>query len=120
MAKQFVPGSYKAVISGSRIATIHIDEDMRYEYKEDSPRNGVIQQVATKGRLIFSSWRKARAGRVKLEWVSTSSIKVESPYSSTIGHGNNEGNVAFSSGPFITGMPLHVFYMSKLDSASSE
>lgn len=111
----FAPGKYEATISGSRKATIEIDEDLGYRYIEDSTRNGLIRQVQRKGNLLFSTWRKAKAGNVKLEWVSQNTIRVVSPFSSTIGNGNNEGNMAYSSGPFITGMPSHTFYMNRIE-----
>ena len=113
--KQFAPGVYEATISGSRKAKIEIDEDLAYRYIEDSTRNGLIRQVQRKGNLLFSTWRKAKAGNVKLEWVSQNTIKVVSPFSSTIGNGNNEGNMAYSSGPFLTGMPSHTFYMNRIE-----
>ena len=111
---KFAPGVYEATLSGSRKARIEIDEELAYRYLEDSTRNGLIRQVMRKGNLLFSSWRKAKAGNVKLEWVSQDTIRVVSPFSSTIGHGNNEGNVAYSSGPFLTGMPSHTFYMNRI------
>ena len=113
---KFAPGSYSATLSGSRTAQIEIDSELGYRYIEDSTRNGLIRQVQRKGTLLFSNWRKAKAGNVKLEWVSQDTIRVVSPFSSTIGNGNNEGNVAFSSGPFISGMPSHTFYMNRVGS----
>ena len=112
---KFAPGKYEATISGSRKATIEIDEDLAYIYVEDSTRNGLIRQVQRKGNLLFSTWRKAKAGNVKLEWMSQNTIRVVSPFSSTIGNGNNEGNMAYSSGPFLTGMPSHTFYMNRIE-----
>ena len=114
-ARKFAPGEYEAVLSGARKAKLIVDEEMKYEYVEDSPRNGIIKQVMTRGNLRFESWRKAKAGRVHLEWVSPTTIKVESPYASTIGHGNNEGSLSYSAGPFLTGMPRHVFYLTKAE-----
>lgn len=111
---KFAPGIYEAQISGSRTAKIEIDKDLGYKYIEDSTRNGLIRQVQRKGTLLFSTWRIAKAGNVKLEWVGNNTIKVISPFSSTIGHGNNEGNMAYSAGPFLTGMPSHTFYMNRL------
>lgn len=113
---KFAPGVYEATLSGSRKARIEIDEALAYQYVEDSTRNGLIRQVMRKGNLLFSTWRKAKAGNVKLEWVSEDTIRVVSPFSSTIGNGNNEGNMAYSSGPFLTGMPSHTFFMNRIDS----
>lgn len=112
---KFAPGKYEATIAGSRKATIEIDDDLAYRYVEDSTRNGLIRQVQRKGNLLFSTWRKAKAGNIKLEWVSQNTIRVVSPFSSTIGNGNNEGNMAYSSGPFLTGMPSHTFYMNRIE-----
>ena len=117
MAQKMAPGEYEATLSGSRKAQITIGDDMSYVYVEDSPRNGLIRQVTRKGFLRFDNWRIARAGRIKLEWLSMNSIKVTSPFGSTIGHGNNEGNLAYSSGPMITGMPQHVFHANRVGSA---
>ena len=111
---KFAPGVYEATLSGSRKARIEIDEALAYKYLEDSTRNGLIRQVMRKGNLLFSNWRKAKAGNVKLEWVSQDTIRVVSPFSSTIGNGNNEGNMAYSSGPFLSGMPSHTFYMNRV------
>lgn len=113
---KFAPGVYEATISGSRTAKIEIDKDLAYRYIEDSTRNGLIRQVQRKGNLMFSTWRKAKAGNVKLEWVSQNTIRVVSPFSSTIGNGNNEGNMAYSSGPFLSGMPSHTFFMNRIES----
>ncbi len=112
----FAPGMYEATLSGSRKATIEIDSELNYHYVEDSTRNGLVKQVRRNGTLHFSSWRKAKAGNIKLEWVGQHTIRVVSPFSSTIGNGNNEGNVAYSSGPFLTGLPSHTFFMNRLDS----
>ena len=111
---KFAPGVYEATISGSRKARIEVDEALAYRYIEDSTRNGLIRQVQRKGTLLFSSWRKAKAGNIRLEWVSQDTIRVVSPFSSTIGNGNNEGNMAYSSGPFLTGMPSHTFFMNRI------
>lgn len=111
---KFAPGVYEATLSGSRKARIEIDETLAYRYLEDSTRNGLIRQVMRKGNLLFSTWRKAKAGNVKLEWVSEDTIRVVSPFGSTIGNGNNEGNMAYSAGPFLTGMPSHTFYMNRI------
>ena len=111
---KFAPGVYEATLSGSRKARIEIDEVLAYSYLEDSTRNGLIRQVMRKGDLLFSTWRKAKAGNIKLEWVSEDTIRVVSPFGSTIGNGNNEGNMAYSSGPFLTGMPSHTFYMNRI------
>lgn len=113
---KFAPGSYEAVISGDRKAVLEVDEQLGYRYIEDSTRNGVIRQVQRKGTLLFSTWRKAKAGNIKLEWVSGNTVRVTSPFSSTIGHGNNEGNMAYSSGVFLTGMPSHTFFLNRLGS----
>ena len=114
LTKEFAPGNYSAVLSGSREAKIQIADDLSYRYVEDSNRNGLIRQVMRNGTLRFSDWRRASAGNVKLEWVGSNTIKVVSPFSSTIGHGNNQGNEGFSSGPFISGMPSHTFYMNRV------
>ncbi|MCY3858632.1 MAG: hypothetical protein OXG25_06960 [Gammaproteobacteria bacterium] len=111
---KIAPGVYEATISGSRKARITVDEALGYRYIEDSTRNGLIRQVQRKGTLRFTTWRKAKAGNIRLEWVSQDTIKVVSPFSSTIGNGNNEGNMAYSSGPFLTGMPSHTFYMNRI------
>ena len=114
LTMQFAPGEYLGTLSGSREAKITIGEDLSYRYVEDSTRNGIIQQVSRNGALRFKDWRTAKAGNVKLEWVSNNAIKVVSPFSSTIGHGNNQGNEAYSSGPFLTGMPSHTFYLNRV------
>ena len=114
MTLQLVPGSYEAVISGSRMAKLAVSDDLTFKYVEDSTRNGIIKQVMRSGTLRFSTWRMAKAGNIRLEWVSGASIKVVSPFGSTIGHGNNEGNLAYSSGPFLTGMPSHTFYLNRV------
>ena len=111
---KFAPGVYEATLSGSRMAKIEIDEELAYRYIEDSPRNGLIRQVSRKGNLLFSTWRKAKAGNIKLEWMNEDTIRVVSPFGSTIGNGNNEGNMAYSSGPFLSGMPSHTFYMNRV------
>ena len=111
---KFAPGVYEATLSGSRTAQLEVDSELAFKYIEDSTRNGLIRQVQRKGNLRFSSWRKANAGNVSLEWVSQNTIRVISPFSSTIGHGNNEGNLAYSSGPFLSGMPSHTFYMNRI------
>lgn len=111
---KFAPGVYEATLSGSRKARIDVDDALGYHYVEDSTRNGLIRQVQRKGTLLFSTWRKAKAGNIRLEWVSQDTIRVVSPFSSTIGNGNNEGNMAYSSGPFLTGMPSHTFYMNRI------
>ncbi len=111
---KFAPGIYEATLSGSRMAKIEIDKELGYRYLEDSPRNGLIRQVSRKGNLLFSTWRKAKAGNIKLEWMNEDTIRVVSPFSSTIGNGNNEGNMAYSSGPFLSGMPSHTFYMNRV------
>lgn len=111
---KFAPGVYEATLSGSRKARIEVDKVLGYQYVEDSTRNGLIRQVQRKGTLLFSTWRKAKAGNIRLEWVSQDTIRVVSPFSSTIGNGNNEGNMAYSSGPFLSGMPSHTFYMNRI------
>lgn len=115
----FAPGEYLAVISGSREASIQIDGSLDYHYVEDSTRNGIIRQVTRKGTLRFKDWRRAMAGNVRLEWIGNNTIKVVSPYSSTIGHGNNQGNESYSSGPFLTGMPSHTFFMNRVQEEDS-
>ena len=112
---KIAPGVYEATLSGSRKARIEVDEELGYRYIEDSTRNGLIRQVQRKGTLLFTTWRKARGGNIKFEWVSQDTIRVVSPFSSTIGNGNNEGNMAYSSGPFLTGMPSHTFYMNRIE-----
>lgn len=113
---KFAPGHYEAVLAGARKAVLEVDQELGYRYIEDSTRNGIIKQVQRRGTLLFSTWRKAKAGNIKLEWVSADTIRVVSPFSSTIGHGNNEGNLAYSAGPFLTGMPSHTFYLNRLGS----
>ena len=115
MSLKLAPGTYEAVLAGSRTAKIEINDDLAYKYVEDSSRNGIIKQVRRNGTLRFSTWRKAKAGNIKLEWVSEDTIRVVSPFGSTIGNGNNEGNLAYSSGPFLSGMPSHTFYMNRLE-----
>lgn len=107
-------GVYKAKLTSSREVFLQINRDLTYSYKEDSFNRGIIHQVVREGRIKVKSDREARLGRVRLQWLNPHNIEVWSPYSATIGHGNNQARVDGTGGVFMSPAPGHVFYMNRV------
>lgn len=107
-------GVYKAKLTSSREVFLQINPDLTYSYKEDSFNRGIIHQVVREGRIKVKSNKEARLGRVRLHWLNPHNIEVWSPYSATIGHGNNQTRVDGTGGVFMSPAPGHVFYLNRV------
>ena len=113
LAEKLFAGTYKSHLTSTREFVLQINKDLTYEYVEDSTNRGIIHQVIKKGNVKVLDRHTARLGRVRLNWISRHNIEVWSPYSATIGHGNNVNPFDGTGGEFMSAAEGHMFYLNK-------
>ena len=114
LATQKFAGVYTAQLTSTRGVFLQINPDLSYLYKEDSFNRGIIHQIIREGQIKAKSDKKARLGHVRLNWVNPNSIEVWSPYSATIGHGNNQLRVDGTGGVFMSPAEGHMFFLNRV------
>ena len=83
------PGYYIQQMPGGARAELTIGSDMAFEWEQ--PLASRKTKVA-RGTLKITGTREARAGRIRLEWVSRNGVTARSPYGTSMETGGSGGS----------------------------
>lgn len=81
-------GTYTAAVTGGAEVYMHVTDDLAFEFKQPLAEYKV---KTIKGTLAVTGDRTAKAGQVKLEWFGTSTVRVKSPFGTSMSAGGGAG-----------------------------
>lgn len=87
--KGLFPGYYIQQMPGGAMTELTIGPNMEFEWEQ--PLASRKTKVA-RGTLKITGTREARAGRVRLEWVSRNGVTARSPYGTSMETGGSGGS----------------------------
>lgn len=86
--KALFAGTYTASVTGGAEVYMHVADDLAFEFKQPLAEYKV---KTVKGTLSVTGDRTAKAGQVKLEWFGTGTVRVKSPFGSSMTAGGGAG-----------------------------
>lgn len=87
--KSLFAGTYTAALTGGAEVYMHVADDLAFEFKQPLAEYKV---KTIKGTLAVTGDRTAKAGQVKLEWFGTSTVRVKSPFGTSMSTGGGAGS----------------------------
>ena len=88
--KALFAGTYSRNIAGGAEVYMHVTQGLEYDIKQPLAEYKV---KAMKGTLSVTGDKTARAGRVKLEWISRNTVRMKSPFGTSMTSGGTGGSV---------------------------
>lgn len=81
-------GTYTASVTGGAEVYMHVSDDLAFEFKQPLAEYKV---KTIKGTLSVTGDRTAKAGQVKLEWFGNNTVRVKSPFGTSMSTGGGGG-----------------------------
>ena len=93
--KALFTGHYVQTIEGLGVVELYIDSNLDYIWTQPIP---FFVKRTSRGTLKVTSLLEAKAGRVRLKWISRNSVVARSPHGSSMDWDNSGGNSQITVG----------------------
>ncbi|MCH2352293.1 MAG: hypothetical protein MK322_12600 [Pseudomonadales bacterium] len=93
--KTLFTGHYVQTIEGLGVVELYIDSNLDYIWTQPIP---FFVKRTSRGTLKVTSLLEAKAGRVRLKWISRNSVVARSPHGSSMDWDNSGGNSQITVG----------------------
>ena len=93
--KTLFTGHYVQTIEGLGVVELYIDSNLDYIWTQPIP---FFVKRTSRGALKVTSLLEAKAGRVRLKWISRNSVVARSPHGSSMDWDNSGGNSQITVG----------------------
>ena len=93
--KSLFAGHYMQQIEGLGVVELHIDSNLDYIWTQPVP---FFVKRTSRGTLKITDLLEAKAGRVRLKWISRNGVIARSPHGSSMDWDNSGGNSQITVG----------------------